>query len=178
MLLLTKENEQKTIDSTEYSYKSKKVFNCAVADWQTFFVGVWGWLVHNAKCISGAVKKISDRLKYLGRTPGKNNRTGKEVFERMLKTELPTARIRKGIKEFLDTSANPPKWRNIKEADMGHIHDAVTWWKQIGRQYGPKSQKVREWMLDSENYVLEYYKTNRSKGAILGQTETYLPPLK
>jgi hypothetical protein len=175
--LQTKENEKKTIRSIEYGYESKKVFNFAVADWQTFFVGLWGWLVHNAKCISGGVKRVSDRLKYLGRTPGKNSKTGKEVFERMFNEIPPTARIRKGTKEFLDTSTNPPKWRNIKDADMGHIHDAVTWWNHTGRQYCPKSQKVREWMLDSKNYVLEYYKTNRSKGAIIGQTEKYLPPL-
>jgi hypothetical protein len=128
--------------------------------------------------MAGVVKKISLRLKYLGRTPGKNSKTGKEVFERMLKTKPKTARIRRGQKEFLDKSSIPPKWRNIEEADMGHIHDAVTWWNKTGRKYGAKSKEVREWMLDSKNYVLEYYKTNRSKGAILGRKETYLPPLK
>ena len=68
------------------------------------------------------------------------------------------------------------KWRDIKEADMGHIDDAVSWWNKTGRQYGAKSKEVREWMLDSKNYVLEYYKTNRSNGAKL--LEKYLPPLK
>jgi RecA/RadA recombinase len=178
--LQTKDGGKKQINSITYSYQSKKVFNFAVADWHTYFVGLWAWLVHNAKCISGAVKKISDRLKYLGRTPGKNSKTGREVFERMLKEEPPTARITKvqgkDVKEFWDT--NNKVWRNIKEADMGHIEDAVTWWNKTGRQFGAKSQEVREWMLDSKNYALEYYKTNRSKGAILGKTETYLPPLK
>ena len=59
---------------------------------------------------------------------------------------------------------------------MGHIDDAVSWWNKTGRQYGAKSKEVREWMLDSKNYVLEYYKTNRSNGAKL--LEKYLPPLK
>jgi hypothetical protein len=64
-ILQTRENTKKTINSIESSYKSKKVFNFAVADWSTYFVGIWGWLVHNAKtCMSGIVKKISLRLKY------------------------------------------------------------------------------------------------------------------
>jgi len=176
--LQTKEKEKNKIISIEYSYKSKKVFNFAVADWKTFFVGIWGWLVHNAKaCMTQVEKKISLRLKYLGRTPGKNSKTGKEVFERMLKEIPPTARVRKGQKEFLDKSVNPPKWRNIKEADMGHIEDAVKWWNREGRNYGPKSDKVRGWMLESKNYSLEYSKANRSRGATLGKAEKYLPPL-
>jgi hypothetical protein len=50
--------------------------------------------------------------------------------------------------------------------------------KSLPKGYKPKSKEVRDRMQNSDNYVLEYYKTNRSKGAILGQTEKYLPPLK
>lgn len=175
-----KDGTNEPIKSIEYNYNPKKVFNFEVANWHTYFVGIWAWLVHNAKkCISKAIKKVSDRLKYVGRTPGKNSKTGKEVFERMLKEKPPTARViddfGNAVEEFWDPKNKV--WRNISEADMGHIHDAVTWWNQTGRKFGPKSKEVREWMLDSKNYVLEYYKTNRSKGAILGQTEKYLPPL-
>ncbi len=74
---------------------------------------------------------------------------------------------RKEIKEFWDPSNKV--WRDIK--------DAVTWWNETGRKFGPKSKQVREWMLDPDNYVLEYYRTNRSKGAILGKTVGYKPPL-
>jgi hypothetical protein len=56
--LQTKENTKKTIDSIEYSYKSKKVFNFAVADWQTYFVGVWAWLVHNARTCLSSLKNF------------------------------------------------------------------------------------------------------------------------
>ena len=137
-------------------------------------MGTLRWLVHNAKkCLSGVIKKISKRLQYLGRTPGKNSKTGREVFERMLKSKPPTARITpKGEKQFFDGA----KWRDLKYADMGHIEDAVRWWNREGRKYGAKSKEVREWMLDSKNYRLEYYKTNRSKGAKI--MEEYLPPLK
>ena len=57
--LQSKEGTQKAVDAVEYSYQKKKVFNFAVADWQTYFVGVWAWLVHNAKtCMSDVVKQI------------------------------------------------------------------------------------------------------------------------
>ena len=113
---------------------------------------------------------------YLGKTPGKASRTGREVFERMMKEVPPTARIKRGVKQFYDLDNK--MWRNIKEADMGHIEDAVTWWNKEGRKLGAKSKEVRKWMLDSNNYVLEYFKKNRSKGAILGKTTKYLTPLK
>ena len=54
--------------------------------------------------------------------------------------------------------------------------DAVTWWNQTGRGYGAKSPEVRAWMLDSKNYVIDYYSYNRAAGPRIG--ETYLPPLK
>jgi len=93
----------------------------------------------------------------------------------MLNGKPPTARVTKnGKKMFKDPTDG--KWRDIAEADMGHIEDAVTWWNKTGRQYGAKSKEVRDWMLDSDNYVYEYFRTNRSKGAILGKTTTYLPP--
>lgn len=126
-------------------------------------------------CIKGTIKAISKRLKYLGRTPGKASKTGREVFDRMMKEG--NARITKnGKKMFKD--ATDGKWRDIAEADMGHLTDAVTWWNKKGRKLGAKSKEVRKWMLDSKNYELEYFRYNRSKGSILGKTTEYLPPLK
>ena len=52
----------------------------------------------------------------------------------------------------------------------------LSWWNKVGRKYGAKSKEVREFMLDPDNYYLEYYKINRSQGGKL--KETYLPPLK
>jgi hypothetical protein len=62
--LQTKEKIKENIDSIEYSYKSKKVFNFAVVDWQTYFVGLWAWLVHNAKCISEFLIKGTQGLRH------------------------------------------------------------------------------------------------------------------
>ena len=109
----------------------------------------------------------------MGRTPGKNSKTGREVFNRMMvKENPPRARIFRGEKQFWDGQ----RWRNIKEADMGHKIDAVHWWNTEGRKYGAKSKEVREWMLNSDNYELQYYRANRSKGAQI--KEIYKEPLK
>ncbi|MEC1180060.1 pre-toxin TG domain-containing protein [Metasolibacillus meyeri] len=116
----------------------------------------------------------TSRLEYMGSTPGKNSKTGKEVIERM-ENEIPPKirKTRDGETEFM---ASDNKWYPIEEADMAHLTDAVSWWNSTGRYYGAKSPEVREWMLDSNNYVLDHYSLNRSAGAKLN--ETYLPPYK
>lgn len=175
--VFTRNNETVEITRTRFNYEPKRVYNFEVAVWHTYFVGVLAWLVHNAvKCATEIAKEVSKRLKYLGRTPGKGSKTGREVFERMMNEKPPAARIRKvgkkEVKEFFDGDT----WRNIKDADMGHVEDAVSWWNREGRKHGAKSKEVRDWMLDSKNYRYEYFRTNRSKGAKL--SEEYLPPLK
>jgi len=57
---------------------------------------------------------------------------------------------------------------------MAHTVDAVTWWNQVGRHSGARSQAVRDFMFDPDNYTLEYFSKNRSAGAMLHQG--YLPP--
>ncbi|QQP77752.1 HNH/ENDO VII family nuclease [Bacillus sp. TK-2] len=117
--------------------------------------------------LSGSTK----RLEYMGSTPSKASRTGKEVIERMKNEDPPKILTVRGKTEFLDGNN---KWRPLSEADMAHKIDAVTWWNEVGRKYGPKSKEVRDWMRDPDNYYLEHYSKNRSEGASLGQT--YLPP--
>lgn len=50
---------------------------------------------------------------------------------------------------------------------MGHNpEDAVSYWNRCGRYHGAKShQAVRKWMLDPNNYRLEYEPGNCSRGA-------------
>lgn len=115
---------------------------------------------------------LSARLDYLGRTPSKNSKTGKAVIERM----KAKGEIRQGTHglEFYDKDLEA--WFDISKADMGHKHDAVKYWNRTGRKYGPKSKEVRKWMLDPNNYVLQYYSSNRSNGAKL--KDRYKPPIK
>ena len=93
----SRNEEDVGIKDVKFSYKPRKVYNFEVPNWHTYFVGALPWLVHNAKkCLSGTVRKISNRLKYMGRTPGKNSKTGKAVFKRMQNEKPPMARIKNG----------------------------------------------------------------------------------
>ena len=107
----------------------------------------------------------------MGSTPSKNSKTGKQVIERM--TKEGKIRNNMGQIEFL---ASDNKWYNLSEADMAHKVDAVSYWNETGRYYGAKSPEVREFMLNPDNYYLEHYHINRSKGGAL--KETYLPTIK
>ncbi|MER2039658.1 MAG: GH-E family nuclease [Solibacillus sp.] len=117
---------------------------------------------------------LSKRLEYMGSTPGKSSKTGKEVIERMKKEDPP--KIRTNRDDETEFMASDNKWYPIDQADMAHLTDAVSWWNNSGRYYGAKSPEVREWMLNSKNYKLDHYSLNRSAGAKLN--ETYLPPIK
>lgn len=75
----------------------------------------------------------------------------------------------------MEFMASNGKCYPLEYADMLHKVDAVSWWNKEGRKYGVKSEKVREFMLNPDNYYLEYYSINRSEGASL--KETYLLPL-
>ena len=55
---------------------------------------------------------------------------------------------------------------SLKNAPTGHNpEDAVSYWNRCGCYHGAKSHTVRKWMLDSNNYSLEYGPGNRSRGA-------------
>ena len=120
---------------------------------------------------SSKAKPKSLREQYLGRTPGKNSRTGLEVQARMRADGM----LRDGP-DGTEFKASNNKWYPLKDADMAHNTDAVKWWNETGREYGAKSPEVRDWMLDSKNYTLDHYSINRSLGAQL--SDRYLPPLK
>ena len=131
----------------------------------------------------GNTSGVSKRIEYLGSTPGKTSATGKAVIRRMSKQKPPAGgRIR------FDREGNPTHaygkigksgstegWFPIEDADMGHLHDAVKYWNETGRKFGPKSEEVRTWMKNPNNYELQHYSYNRSQGASIN--ETYLPPL-
>lgn len=117
-------------------------------------------------------KSLRDR--YLGRTPGKASRTGREVRERM--REEGTLRTnRRGQDEFLAEDGN---WYQVDspQTHMGHYPvDAVDYWNETGRYLGERSSQVREWMLNSNNYRFEYGPLNSARGG--ATTSRYLPPV-
>ncbi len=120
------------------------------------------------------IKARSMRDLFLGRTPGKGSRTGREVIERMEKDgKIIRDPVTGEPTHFMDSKGN---WRPMADGDMAHNVDAVKWWNETGREYGARAPEVRDWMLDSKNYTVDYYGYNRSAGA--GLPDVYLPPLK
>ena len=82
-------------------------------------------------------------------------------------------KFREGV-VFKDVNGNKYSLRN---AHMGHNpEDAVSYWNRCGRYHEAKSQVVRKWMLDSNNYRLEYELGNCSRGA--KSKERYKNPRK
>ncbi|TCP79941.1 RHS repeat-associated protein [Pseudomonas putida] len=108
---------------------------------------------------------LSCRTEYLGRTPGKSSRTGRKVIENM----RGEGRIRGKGDSMEFKSSTDKQWYPVREADMAHKYDAVTYWNDRGGFFGAKCKEVRKWMLDPKNYELEHYSYNRSAGAKLNQ---------
>jgi len=116
-------------------------------------------------------------LQYMGRTPSKYSNTGAQVVERMQGEGLieGSGPLLRGNPNNLRVLGPDGAWYNIDQTiDMAHTTDAVSWWNETGRFYGPKSPEVRQFMLDPNNYKLEPQVFNRSAGGSLGQT--YIPP--
>uniref|UniRef100_UPI001EF53B78 RHS repeat-associated core domain-containing protein n=1 Tax=Snodgrassella communis TaxID=2946699 RepID=UPI001EF53B78 len=118
----------------------------------------------------------SCRLRFMGRTPSKKSKTGREVIERM-RTE---GRIRGTGNNMEFKSSTDNQWYYVQDADMAHLKDAVKYWNQKGGFHGPKSKEVRSFMRDSDNYELEYFGHNRSQGARLKEryrdSESFIGP--
>lgn len=111
-------------------------------------------------------KPKSKRTQYLGATPGKSSRTGREVIARMrnegkIVGEPPKLR-------WTDPATGRTRLVDIKDCDMGHSPtNAVDWWNDTGYKYGPKSKEARDFMLDPAHYELQPSSWNRSEGAKL-----------
>jgi len=123
-------------------------------------------------------KPASARETYMGSTPDKYSRTGREVVERMRNEGLIDGEgpLQRGNPNNLQLiNADGTRTLIDGKVDMAHKVDAVSWWNDVGRLYGAKSPEVRQFMLDPSNYVLQHQSINRSEGAQLKQT--YQPPL-
>jgi RHS repeat-associated protein len=121
---------------------------------------------------SGLARQRSTlRREYLGLTPGRDSVTGRAVQQRMRQQGL----IR-DTPNGTEVRASNGTWMPIAETDMAHTTDAMRWWNDVGRQYGPRSPEVRQWMLDPNNYRLEAPRINRSSSGRLRNSEGYLPP--
>jgi RHS repeat-associated protein len=147
-----------TVDCVEQLRGQRAFHEFEVAEAHTFFASDDAILAHNP----GFLRRLC-----MGGTPGKMSRTGREVLDRMKKDNL--VRVRNGETEvWSKVSDTKSQWVKFKDTDMAHIKDAVKYWNETGWKTGLKSPAVRRFMLDSENYMLQYGRYNRSLGARLG----------
>jgi hypothetical protein len=110
---------------------------------------------------------------YLGPTPDKDSSVGTAVKARM-KAEMKYDIPGHAGQAF---STRTGKWVAESECDMGHVIDAVLWWNSNGRLTGAQSGAVKAFMTAPINYELEPSSINRSRGAAVGASNRYLPPL-
>jgi hypothetical protein len=107
-------------------------------------------------------QRSSKRRQYMGQNPNKRSTTYRDVVEKMQKEGKVV-----GEGEKMMVQASDGTWIPIAEAELCHQIDAMKWWKEFGKLWGPKHPKVREFMLDPSNYVLDKIGLNRSAGAKL-----------
>jgi hypothetical protein len=116
------------------------------------------------------------RDELMGKTPPKLSPTGREVMSRMMSEgEMRQGRANNLEVQYVEPSTGRVSWVPYRATDMGHIEAAVTWWNRVGKYFGKRAPRVREFMRDSTNYKLEPRGVNRSNGAKM--RERYDPPM-
>lgn len=131
------------------------------------------WARHN---------KIKDKRRaYVGGTPGKDSATGRSVLDRMhsegkVKGYNPD---NPGDLSRVRVKGSDNKWYPLDDCDMGHVPvDAVAYWNNVGRFYGPRSPEVRDWMTDPDNYEIQPRVLNQGDGSIMSSSGMrYQPPV-
>jgi hypothetical protein len=161
--------------------RSEVVYNLEVEELHCYAVGRGQILVHNGPASSagapgadGAAPKARQRnnlrRQYMGQNPKTNSRTYRSVIERMRAEG-------KIVGEGADAKvvASDGTLIPLDEAELSHTKDAVKYWNETGKYWGPRHPKVREFMLDPKNYVLDKPGPNRSAGGKL-KGDGYDPP--
>lgn len=109
----------------------------------------------------------TSRSKYMGATPSKNSRFGKEVQQDwkdkgLLKT------INKKPHVHVLVGKKGKQWLPLDQnIHMGHKIDAVKFWNGVGKFFGARHDVVKGFMNDAQNYEFEHGPTNSSNGAAL-----------
>jgi hypothetical protein len=122
----------------------------------------------------GATPKVRQRntlrRQYMGQKPKTNGPTYRAIVERMRAEG-------KIVGEGADAKvlASDGTWIPLDEAELSHTKDAMRYWNETGKYWGERHPKVRDFMLDPDNYVLDKPGPNRAAGAKLKDVG-YDPP--
>jgi hypothetical protein len=107
-------------------------------------------------------QRSSKRRAYMGQNPKPGSPTYEAVVRRMERDGQISER---GGKKWV--KASDGEWIPIEQADLAHRVDAMKWWNEEGKYWGPKHQKVKDFMNDPNNYTLDQVGPQRSAGAKL-----------
>ncbi len=125
----TKSGNWQRIEATNFLYTKKKVYNFEVADWHTYFVGAWEWLVHNVdKCISKGVDLLRKHGKAYIKEIAKI--TGRRVHPKQLKKIKDALRKNKYSKLSKKETARQRRIFNNKKDDL-----IKKWEKETGQKW-------------------------------------------
>ncbi len=132
------------------------------------------------------------RRKYLGANPSRSTAQGKKIEQDILKrmeSEGKARRVKKlngkEVWEVKNPAYDPTstdskfktEWVNSKKCDFGHHPvDAVDFWNNEGRFYGARSQHVRDWMNNPDNYEMQPKWYNQAEGRDLGNSGARYQP--
>ena len=184
------------VESVRDTGREEAVYNCRVAEYHTYFVGdqQWGFSLwaHNSCGPANASGRSSYTLidqgnpavaelrrRYLGETPRRGSPTYRAVVERMQSEGYIRLNQTTGQLELRGQIKGAEVWRPLssRQINMGHRVDAVLWWNETGRFLGARSPQAREFMLNPDNYILQFEEVNKSLGATLRhQGNAYLRP--
>ena len=178
---------------TQFSLNDTSIgTDCSWQQWQQATSGSNADKAKEYYRFTGKNPNFSAREEYMGSTPSKNSKVGKEVAKNM--DSWGNGYIRRdangNVVQF--KSLRDGKWYDIADADMSHknakfedelydkLHikesghkDAVEYWNTEGKYTGAKSQQVRDYMNNPDNYYLEYKGYNRSDGGCIKDADGY-----
>ncbi|WP_062060918.1 polymorphic toxin-type HINT domain-containing protein [Aquimarina longa] len=150
----TKNGNWQRIEATNFLYSKKKVYNFEVADWHTYFVGAWEWLVHNAKVCLHALAKTG--VKY-----AKNILNG-QMFDKAMRKAYGAAnsQIKMANGKFLDVLKNNQiishKFTQLSDVTF---NTAKKYIDEIGSKYANQTTKSKKLIKQVEtkkmNHILE-----------------------
>jgi hypothetical protein len=190
------------VESVRDTGRAEVVYNGRVAEYHTYCVGDEGWgfsvWAHNSCGPTGGGANQSSRSsytlidqgnpavaelrrRYLGETPRRGSPTYRAVVERMQSEGHIRLNLTTGQLELRGQINGAEIWRPLssRQINMGHSVDAVRWWNETGRYYGARSPQAREFMLNPNNYILQFEEVNKSLGAQLRHlgNEYLRPPI-
>ncbi len=111
------------------------------------------------------------RRQYMGENPLRTKQNGDlhPDFEGWVRSNYPTKGSGKNMRVKIGNKYYP-----VNKLDQAHKVDAVKWWNKEGYKAGKKSDTVKDFMQNRDNYTLQPRSRNRSDGGKI--RETYRDP--